>query len=166
MLFELDAVTFHYRRLAAVDAVSLSIDAGTRVALVGANGSGKSTLLRLLDALYFADRGTIRFDGEPLTEARFEDDLFALGFRQKVALLFQNPDVQLFNPTVFDEVAFGPLQLRWPADDVRRRVRETLDRLRLAHLKDREPQSAVRRREEARGTRQRARHGARGPVAR
>ena len=49
-----------------------------------------------------------------LTEKQFEDDAFAFDFRRRVGLVFQNPDVQLFNPTVFDEVAFGPLQLRWP----------------------------------------------------
>jgi cobalt/nickel transport system ATP-binding protein len=56
-----------------------------------------------------------------------------------VALVFQNPDVQLFNPTVFDEVAFGPLQLRWPKEQIRRKVAETLDLLEISHLKDRSP---------------------------
>ena len=55
----------------------------------------------------------------PLTEKQFEDDHFAFDFRQRVGLVFQNPDVQLFNPTVFDEVAFGPLQLRWPKQHIR-----------------------------------------------
>ena len=56
-----------------------------------------------------------------------------------MALVFQNPDVQLFNPTVFDEVAFGPLQLRWPKDQIRRKVAEALDKLEITHLKDRSP---------------------------
>jgi cobalt/nickel transport system ATP-binding protein len=55
-------------------------------------------------------------------------------------MVFQNPDVQLFNPTVFDEVAFGPLQLRWPKNEIRDRVGEILDRLRIGHLKNRIPQ--------------------------
>ena len=94
--------------------VSLAIPAGKRVALLGANGSGKSTLLRLLDGLYFPDSGAISFHGQPLASERLEDDRFAFDFRRRVGLVFQNPDVQLFNPTVFDEVAFAPLQLRWP----------------------------------------------------
>lgn len=139
MLFELDGVSYQYQRLAALDRLSLSIPEGSRIALLGANGSGKSTLLRLLDGLHFPHSGTVRFRDEPLTEERFGDDDFAYAFRQQVGLVFQNADVQLFNPTVFDEVAFGPLQLRWPKAEVRERVAATLDRMRIAHLKDRAP---------------------------
>jgi cobalt/nickel transport system ATP-binding protein len=107
--------------------------------LLGANGSGKSTLLRLLDGLCFAEPGTVRFCGEPLTEQRFRNETFSFDFRRRVGLVFQNPDTQLFNPTVFDELAFGPLQLRWPPDVIRQRVAQTLDDLNIAHLKDRPP---------------------------
>jgi cobalt/nickel transport system ATP-binding protein len=138
-LFELDGVTYRFNRIVAIDALSMAIPAGTRVALLGANGSGKSTLLRILDGLYFPESGRVRFQGEDLTESRVADDQFAQRFRRRVGLLFQNPDVQLFNATVFDEVAFGPLQLRWPAAEVRDRVMETLQRFRLAHLIDRVP---------------------------
>jgi cobalt/nickel transport system ATP-binding protein len=139
MLFELDRLTYQYERLTALDDLSLSIPAGSRVALLGANGSGKSTLLRILDGLHFPHSGAIRFRGEELTEERFADDAFAYKFRRQVGLVFQNADVQLFNPTVFDEVAFGPLQLRLPKAEVRERVGGILDRLRIAHLKDRVP---------------------------
>jgi cobalt/nickel transport system ATP-binding protein len=139
MLFEIDRATYHYQRIAALNGLILSIPEGSRIALLGANGSGKSTLLRLLDGLYFADSGFVRFRGDALTEERFGDDRFAFEFRRQVGLVFQNPDVQLFNPTVFDEVAFGPLQLRWPKSEVRERVDEILARLRITHLKDRIP---------------------------
>ena len=112
---------------------------GKRVALLGANGSGKSTLLRLLDALYFPDSGSISFHGQPLDQDRFEDDRFAFDFRRRVGLVFQNPDVQLFNPTVFDEVAFAPLQLRWTKEEIVRRVDQMLDMMEIGHLKDRPP---------------------------
>jgi cobalt/nickel transport system ATP-binding protein len=138
-LFDLDAVTYRFNRVVAVDGLSMAIPAGTRVGLLGANGSGKSTLLRLLDGLYLPDSGRVRFLGDELTGARLADETFALGFRRRVGLLFQNPDVQLFGATVFDEVAFGPLQLRLPAPEVRARVMDTLERLRLTHLKDRVP---------------------------
>jgi len=138
-LFETERLTYRYGLQPAIEDLSLSIAAGSRVALVGANGSGKSTLLRIFDGLYFAQHGAVHFRGEQLTEDRFAEDAFALAFRRQVGLVFQNPDVQLFNPTVFDEVAFGPLQLRWPKDEVRERVGETLARFGIAHLKDRAP---------------------------
>ncbi|HEU5011459.1 MAG TPA: ABC transporter ATP-binding protein [Roseiflexaceae bacterium] len=139
-VFDVQNVTYQYNSdVTALNGVSLTIDAGTRIAIMGANGSGKSTLLRILDGLYFPSSGGVTVFGEPLTEEHLQDEAFAFAFRRRVALVFQNPDVQLFNPTVFDEVAFGPLQLRWPKDDVRRRVAETLDMLEISHLKDRSP---------------------------
>lgn len=139
MLFEVDRISYGYQGQPALRDLSLSIPVGQRVALLGANGSGKSTLLRLLDALYFPDSGVIRFRGAELTEERFASDAFAFDFRRQVGMIFQNADVQLFNPTVFDEVAFGPLQMRWPKNEVRDRVAEILDRLRISHLKERIP---------------------------
>jgi cobalt/nickel transport system ATP-binding protein len=139
-LFELAGVTYRYRQVTALSGLSMAIEAGTRVALVGANGSGKSTILRLLDGLAFPDEGTVHYQGQLLAEDRFGDDGFARDFRRRVGLVFQNPDAQLFNPTVFDEVAFGPLQLGWPKTEVRDRVGATLARLRIGHLGDRVPQ--------------------------
>ncbi len=138
-VFRLDDVSFRYGQLAAVDRISLAIEPGTRVALLGANGSGKSTLLRILDALYFAHTGAVAFYGETLTEARFEDERFAFDFRRRVGLVFQNPDVQLFNTTVFEEVAFAPLQMRWDKQEIVRRVNETLEMMQIAPLRDRPP---------------------------
>ena len=94
----------------------------------------------LLDGLIFGQSGTILFRGDEVCAEHLLDDSFALPFRRTVGMVFQNPDAQLFNPTVFDEVAFGPLQLRWPKNEVRERVAEILDRLRIGHLKDRIPQ--------------------------
>jgi cobalt/nickel transport system ATP-binding protein len=106
---------------------------------LGANGSGKSTLLRMLDGLCFPDSGAISFRGDKIDPLTLEDDKFAQAFRRRVGLVFQNPDVQLFNPTVFDEVAFGPLQMRWSKNDIRDRVESTLETLEITHLKDRPP---------------------------
>jgi cobalt/nickel transport system ATP-binding protein len=139
MLFEAREVTFLYQQITALDGLSLTIPEGSRIALLGANGSGKSTLLRILAGLYFANTGTVLYRGQTLTEERFAEDEFAFGFRREVGMVFQNPDVQLFNPTVFDEVAFGPLQLRWPAKEVRERVADALRRFDIEHLKDRVP---------------------------
>ncbi len=137
--FGVQNVTFRYNDIIALDDISLTLEAGKRYAVLGANGSGKSTMLRLLDGLYFADSGTVTAFGEALTEERFADDDFAYSFRQRVAFVFQNPDVQLFNPTVFDEIAFAPLQLRWEKQCIRSRVAEMLDLMEIAHLKDRSP---------------------------
>ncbi len=138
-LFDLRDVLFDYEGIVALRDVSLAIAAGQRIAIVGANGSGKSTLLRLLDGLCFPSSGSVSFLGETLSAERLQENGFALGFRRQVALVFQNPDVQIFNPTVFDEVAFGPLQLQWTRDEILRRVGETMDFMGIGHLKDRPP---------------------------
>jgi cobalt/nickel transport system ATP-binding protein len=139
MLFEISDVSFRYHDATAIDRLTLSIEAGTRVVLLGANGSGKSTLLRLLAGLCFPHSGEIRFDGQALSEASLGDAAFAHPFRRRVGVVFQDPDVQLFNPTVFDEVAFGPLQLGGPRAEIRDRVEEALERFRLLHLRSRAP---------------------------
>jgi cobalt/nickel transport system ATP-binding protein len=138
-VFEVRGVTWRYDAVLALDHVSLHMHPGKRYALLGANGSGKSTLLRLLDALYFPHAGTVLFQGVPLEARRFEDDSFAFSFRRRVGLVFQNPDVQLFNPTVFDEVAFAPLQLHLPKPEIARRVNEAMDLMEISHLRNRPP---------------------------
>jgi energy-coupling factor transporter ATP-binding protein EcfA2 len=72
---------------------------------------------------------------------RLPDEAVAFRFRRRVGMIFQNPEMQLFNPTVFDEVAFGPLQLRWPKDHIRQQVMAILDLMGLTPLKDRPPPS-------------------------
>ena len=132
-------ISFSYEAIPAIRGLTLHIEEGDRIALLGANGSGKSTLLRILDALYFPSAGTVTFKEDALTEKQLQQDEFSLNFRRRVALVFQNPDVQLFNPTVFDEVAYGPLQLQWSKEDVIRRVQETLQVMSISHLRDRSP---------------------------
>ena len=138
-VFELQEVSYHYSEVNALENVTLIIEKGERIAVLGANGSGKSTLLRLLAGLAFSSSGTIAFCGKLLTEEIFDDDTFAFDFRHRVALIFQNPEAQLFNPSVFDEVAFGPLQLRWPKAQIIERVNAVLASLQIEHLKHRAP---------------------------
>lgn len=138
-IFDVRNVTYRYHRVTALDELSLVIRPGERYALLGANGSGKSTLLRILDGLSYPEKGTVHFCGLPLTEERLQNDGFGFDFRRRVGLVFQNPDVQLFSPSVFDEVAFGPLQLGWPREQILRRVTEALELMEITHLKDRAP---------------------------
>ncbi len=139
-LFECRDVHYAYPgRVPALCGVDLTIETGTRVALIGANGSGKSTLLSLLDGLAFPQRGSIRFAGQELTEAALQDEAFALDFRRRVGLVFQNPDVQLFCPTVREDIAFGPLQLGIDAATIERRVEALAQEFHLEALLDRPP---------------------------
>lgn len=139
VIFDVQSVTYRYDELTALDGLTLSVRKGQRVVILGANGSGKSTLLRLLDGLYFPEEGTVSAFGVELTEKQLADENFAFEFHRRVGLVFQNPDVQLFNPTVFDEVAFGLLQLRWSKANIFRRVTEVLETMDLLHLKNRSP---------------------------
>jgi cobalt/nickel transport system ATP-binding protein len=138
-VFQLDQVHYAYQDVAALRGISLQIQAGQRIALLGANGSGKSTLLRLLDALYFADQGTVTAFGQVLTETGMQAEQTSHAFRRRVGLVFQNPDVQLFNPTVFDELAFGPLQLGWDKAHIRQRIDAMLAQFGIQDLRARSP---------------------------
>ncbi|GBE55469.1 MAG TPA: ABC transporter ATP-binding protein [Euryarchaeota archaeon] len=141
ILFELNNVSYSYLgRFNALKNISLKVVQGERIAILGANGAGKSTLLKLMDALNFPTSGSIKAFGRALTEKEIDDSGdFTRYFRKKVGLLFQNPDIQLFSPTVFDEIAFGPLQLDMGKDEVRKRVGDVLDMLDIGDLVDRSP---------------------------
>jgi len=125
--FELTEVSYRYPdgRAGLVNA-SLAVGEGESLVVLGANASGKTTLLQLLGGLIFPDSGSVEAFGAPLTAAALERPEFASAFRQRVGILFQDTDAMLFNPTVSDEIAFGPLQLDLPADEVRRRVDDML----------------------------------------
>jgi len=139
-VFECRNLYYAYRgKFPALCGIDMTVRAGERVALVGANGSGKSTLLNLLDGLQFADRGAVLFRGHELTEAAFADDAFATGFRRSVGLVFQNPDVQLFCPTVREDIAFGPLQFGMDQQTVKTLIGELAETLGIVPLLDRSP---------------------------
>lgn len=114
----------------ALRGVSFYIAPGEKVALVGPNGAGKSTLMLHLNGI-LRDRGEVRVCGK-LVE---EDTLGEV--RSSVGLVFQDPDDQLFSPTVFDDVAFGPLYMGLPEDDVRARVQRALEAVQLRDYSDR-----------------------------
>jgi cobalt/nickel transport system ATP-binding protein len=111
MPFSLDKVSARLNGRAVVEDVSFQVRPGERVVVLGVNGCGKTTLLKLLDGLTFPDAGEVRYGGRTLDAAALGDAPFRRTFRSEVGLLFQNVDAMLFNPTVEDEIAFGPRQL-------------------------------------------------------
>lgn len=138
--FRLEGVCLEYLPgVSALGGIDLTIATGDHVAIVGANGSGKSTLLKVLDGLVFPTAGTVTAFGAPLSEAALEDPAFRRGFRSRVGFVFQEADVQLFCSNGRDELAFGPLQLELPAEEVEQRVTRVAAQLRVEKLLDRSP---------------------------
>jgi len=138
--FEIKNLGYKYPgNIPALSRINFNVREGELVALVGANGSGKSTLLKLLDALIFPSSGELRAFGTALSEKAVDYGAFAREFRRKVGLVFQDPDVQLFSPTVWDEVTFGPLQLGILKEEIISRGMESLQLLNITQLKERPP---------------------------
>ena len=114
----------------ALRGVNLSICEGEKVALVGPNGAGKSTLMLHLNGI-LGENSPVSIAGMPIAS----DNLSLI--RALVGLVFQNPDDQLFSPTVFDDVAFGPLHMGLSADEVYDRVEEALAAVKMGNFSDR-----------------------------
>ena len=119
----------------ALNGVSLKVNKGEMVALLGKNGAGKSTLFLHLNGIYQPDEGQVFIDGEELKY----DKKSLLKFRQKVGIVFQNPDDQIFAPTVEEDVAFGPLNLGLPMEEVQDRVEEALARVGMSGFEKKAP---------------------------
>ncbi len=137
-VFELRNVRYVYGgRHVALDGIDLVVQAGERVALLGANGCGKSTLLKLLDGIIAPSEGEMRALGRDVARVASGKDAFR--FHRQVGLVFQDPDVQLFCATVLDDVAFGPLQLGLSKEEVGRCCAEALAQMEISHLARRAP---------------------------
>ena len=140
IIFELKDVHYSYLgKFPAVCGVDMTIRQGEKIAIIGANGTGKSTLLHLLDGLIFPDRGEVKAFGALLTEDFINDNGSSRDFRSKVGLVFQNADIQLFCPTVREDIVFGPLQLGAKEDEAQKRLLEISKLLSVEHLLDRVP---------------------------
>jgi cobalt/nickel transport system ATP-binding protein len=139
-IFEAKNLDYDYPgNIIALRQVNFTVKPGEVVALVGANGSGKSTLLKLMDGLIFPKGGEITALGRPLSEEGLKDKVFVREFRRKVGMVFQDPDVQLFSPTVWDEVIFSPLQLGISKEEVIARGQAALELMGISHLHERPP---------------------------
>lgn len=132
MLMAFDQVNYIYpcTKHPAIDNFSLQIPPYRRCALIGANGCGKTTLLRLANGLYRPQQGTICWQNQPL---RY-DHRSLNQLRQKVGLVFQDPEQQLVAPTVAEDIAYGLCNLRLPKEEIAVRVQQTLEQFQLTDL--------------------------------
>lgn len=127
-------VMFHYPDgTEALKGVSFRITHGESVGIVGANGSGKSTLLLHVNGYLLPSSGTVTVGDIELSKTTRQE------VRRKVGIVFQNPDDQLFMPTVFDDVSFGPLNLGMSPECVQERVMDALKTVNCLDLRDKPP---------------------------
>ena len=142
-IFDLRNISYSYvGKIDALKDINLKINRGEQIAIIGTNGSGKSTLLAILNGLIYPTSGEFYALDNLVTEAVFDsikDNDFRSYFRTRVGFVFQNSDIQLFSPTVFEEIAFGPLQLDVPPDEVKSRVEDVLEMMGITKLRDRSP---------------------------
>ncbi|MFO7785194.1 MAG: energy-coupling factor transporter ATPase [Thermodesulfobacteriota bacterium] len=125
---------FDGNKQAVLNSISLDIPDGARIAVVGPNGSGKTTFLRHLNGLLLPSKGEVLVDGLSTQDPR------ALpAVRQRVGMVFQNPDTQIVGMTVEEDVAFGPGNLNLPSDEIADRVHESLESVGLAGFEERVP---------------------------
>jgi cobalt/nickel transport system ATP-binding protein len=117
----------------ALFGVDLRIERGERVALLGPNGAGKTTLVLHLNGILTGGRGSVGVAGLPVDRAHLQE------VRRRVGIVFQDPDDQLFMPTVGEDVAFGPRNLGLPESEVQARVAAALDQVGMAGVADRPP---------------------------
>ncbi len=118
---------------AAVKDISFTIHHGEAVGIIGANGAGKSTLLLLLMGVLFPDSGEVLVGDVHVTKKTLPM------IRQRLGMVFQDPDDQLFMPTVYDDVAFGPRNYKLDENEVDMRVTKALEMVGIPHLKERAP---------------------------
>lgn len=138
-IINLSHISYNYEEVSALNDISLEIYAGELIFFTGPNGCGKSTLFKLLNGLIFPTKGEYYFDNKKIDKNTLQDNIFTKNFHKRIGYIFQNPDVQLFNATVYDEIAFGPRQMNLNEEIIHQRVNELLIYLNIQHLQDRPP---------------------------
>ena len=140
-IIELNNITFSYEGedSPVLKDFSLQLEKGSCLTVEGDNGAGKTTLFRIINGLSFPQRGSYIFDGTEITEAYLRDNKSSKLFHKRIGYLFQNPDIMLFNATVFDEIAFGPRQMGLSENEVKARVLDCMKLFELESLSDKAP---------------------------
>ncbi|MGH4137588.1 energy-coupling factor ABC transporter ATP-binding protein [Clostridium sp.] len=138
-MIKLENISFTYKNKTALDNVNVHIKSGESIAVIGPNGSGKSTLLKLLNAIVFSSKGTYIFDDSEINEHALKDTRYLKSFHKKLGFVFQNSDAQLFCSTVFEELAFGLMQMELPEEEINKRVNDCLNLLNIDKLKEEHP---------------------------
>ncbi len=137
-IIKLENITYAYEDEKVLDGISLSIEKGECVVLMGNNGCGKSTLLKVCNGL-LDFKGNYWFEGMKINSETLKDSKLSKTFHQKIGYVFQNSDVQLFSTHVYEEIAFAPSQMNLSDAEIHQRVNDILHLLDLEKLKDRSP---------------------------
>jgi cobalt/nickel transport system ATP-binding protein len=117
----------------ALKGITLEVKRGERMALLGPNGSGKSTLILLMAGLLMPNKGEIRVFNECTTSKEFSK------LRSRIGVVFQDPDDQLFTPSVIEDIEYGPKNLKLPEEDIKARSEHVLEKMGIQHLRNRPP---------------------------
>ena len=135
LIIEIKALSYKYSHsdVAALSGIDLSIFKGEKIAILGANGAGKSTLFKHLNGVLFSSSGSVIIKGEPVSKKNVRKA------RQVVGIVFQNPDDQVFSPTVEEDVAFGPINMGLSEEEVEERIRSSLEMVNLTGFEKRAP---------------------------
>ncbi len=130
-MIQVDRITYNYEdREDALHEVTFAVATGERVGIIGPNGAGKTTLFHIICGILKPSSGSVTVSGSPVKPHAFNPD---------VGYLFQNPDDQLFSPTVYDDIAFGPVNLGLDKDEVRKKAAGAMDITGTGNFADRPP---------------------------
>ena len=118
---------------------SMNVESGECLIIRGDNGSGKTTLFRILNGLAIPQSGSYIFDDTDINHKFLKDNQNSKRFHKRIGYLFQNPDIMLFNGKVYNEIAFGPRQMGWNEDAVKKRTEDCMELLGITELADKAP---------------------------
>jgi len=138
-LISINGLCYNYDDICALNNITLKVVEGDALAVIGPNGSGKSTLLKIINGIMFANKGAYVYKGKNINERYMSDNSSSRAFHRSIGFVFQNPDVQLFCSSVYEEVAFGPTQMGLEDREVKTTTENYLKLLGVEHLAQRVP---------------------------
>ncbi len=134
MIYSIKDLVFSFTNKVVLNKINLEIENGEHIAIVGPNGAGKSTLLKVMDFLEPFQNGKITFMGKTITGEMVKNPKNVLWVRKHVGFLFQDPNIELFSQTVYDDIIFAPLSLGFK--DAEERAERVIRMLKIGHLRD------------------------------